>query len=967
VAGNLIAGELALNNNDGKLYYKNSSGVVTLLASSAGASGDVVGPSSATDNAVARFDLTTGKLIQNSTTIIDDAGNLGIGAAPLATTSLYVAKDITGGVNAFAIDIAGAVQSDVTGIALSIYSTPSVAAGATVSTLAHMYMYPGTFTGTVTSQYGIFAENNMTSATNNYGFYGNIGATTGRWNLYMAGSANNYLAGQLLVGTTTATNGYTSLSPTQSTNQFQVNIGGTNTYAGNPYALYINAALTGTTATTSAAGIFVASAFAVPASGTIASLSGITSSTTFNTTSTVTTYNGVVSSVNFGALAIGNTLTAAYAYSSVAPSINASTTTAITTAAQFNATNIAGTAGAAIGTAVAFYGRQAASNTGVTNNYNLYMSGTANNYLAGSLGIGTTTLTGVSLNVGANIPNSGGYGISIASLATAINSTVRTDNFFSQINTTAAATTFSAINGFFATLGTKGAGSSITTLSGFQADTTLTGGTNSIGFYGAIAAATGRYNLYMTGTADNYIAGGLGIGSTSGTADVPLSVTLVGTAANTNGIRANQTIPATSTSTHKLFQSIATTAASAFTLSNLTHYEAFQSTIGATSAVTSQYGFVAQSNLTGATNNYGFYGAIAAATGRYNLYMAGTASNYLAGNLGIGTAAVTQYNLLVSKNLTGSSTAISVYNNAVIQSDVTSSARYFQSLGQTAAAAFTLTDLIHYYAVQSTIGATSAVTSQYGFLVESNLTGATNNRAFQGNIAAATGAYNLYMSGTAANYLGGNLGIGSTSLTIYNLSITKTITGGTICSVINSQGAVQSDVTSTASTLWSRLSVASGATLTNLFHVYVNPGTFTGTVTTQVGFFVDSNATGATNNYSFYGNIAAATGRWNLYMAGTAANYFGGDMQFDKTVTAAGTTGARTISKNAGTVNFAAAATSLVVTNTLVTTSSIIICTVGTNDTTMKSALAVAAAGSFTIYSNAAATAETRVNFIVIN
>jgi hypothetical protein len=31
-AGNLVAGELALNTNDGKLYYKNSSGIVTLLA-----------------------------------------------------------------------------------------------------------------------------------------------------------------------------------------------------------------------------------------------------------------------------------------------------------------------------------------------------------------------------------------------------------------------------------------------------------------------------------------------------------------------------------------------------------------------------------------------------------------------------------------------------------------------------------------------------------------------------------------------------------------------------------------------------------------------------------------------------------------------------------------------------------------------------------------------------------------------
>jgi hypothetical protein len=35
LAANLAAGELALNTNDGKLYYKNSGGVVSLLASNA--------------------------------------------------------------------------------------------------------------------------------------------------------------------------------------------------------------------------------------------------------------------------------------------------------------------------------------------------------------------------------------------------------------------------------------------------------------------------------------------------------------------------------------------------------------------------------------------------------------------------------------------------------------------------------------------------------------------------------------------------------------------------------------------------------------------------------------------------------------------------------------------------------------------------------------------------------------------
>jgi hypothetical protein len=63
---NLVAGELAINITDGKLYYKNNAGTVTLLSSAAGASGDVVGPSSATANSIALFNSTTGKLIKDS-------------------------------------------------------------------------------------------------------------------------------------------------------------------------------------------------------------------------------------------------------------------------------------------------------------------------------------------------------------------------------------------------------------------------------------------------------------------------------------------------------------------------------------------------------------------------------------------------------------------------------------------------------------------------------------------------------------------------------------------------------------------------------------------------------------------------------------------------------------------------------------------------------------------------------------
>lgn len=93
----------------------------------------------------------------------------------------------------------------------------------------------------------------------------------------------------------------------------------------------------------------------------------------------------------------------------------------------------------------------------------------------------------------------------------------------------------------------------------------------------------------------------------------------------------------------------------------------------------------------------------------------------------------------------------------------------------------------------------------------------------------------------------------------------------------------------------------------------------------------------------------------------------GGQLKCDKTITAGGTTGNQTINKMAGSVNFAAAADTLTVTNSLVTTSSVIVATVATSDATMRSITAVAASGSFALTSPAAATAETRVNFLVIN
>ena len=52
--------------------------------------GDVIGPAASTDEAIARFDGASGKLLQNSTVFITDAGNVGIGtASPNFLLDLY--------------------------------------------------------------------------------------------------------------------------------------------------------------------------------------------------------------------------------------------------------------------------------------------------------------------------------------------------------------------------------------------------------------------------------------------------------------------------------------------------------------------------------------------------------------------------------------------------------------------------------------------------------------------------------------------------------------------------------------------------------------------------------------------------------------------------------------------------------------------------------------------------------------
>jgi hypothetical protein len=144
-----------------------------------------------------------------------------------------------------------------------------------------------------------------------------------------------------------------------------------------------------------------------------------------------------------------------------------------------------------------------------------------------------------------------------------------------------------------------------------------------------------------------------------------------------------------------------------------------------------------------------------------NTYGNGTA--YFTGNMGIGVAPATDVLLYSTKALSGSVAPTGIFLGGLVSATSTTAAAYYITNATTENATFTLPHLYHYRAVQGTFGASSTVTNQYGFFVANSLTSATNNFAFYGDLAAATGRWNLYMNGTANNYLAGTLAIGTTS------------------------------------------------------------------------------------------------------------------------------------------------------------------------------------------------------------
>lgn len=272
------------------------------------------------------------------------------------------------------------------------------------------------------------------------------------------------------------------------------------------------------------------------------------------------------------------------------------------------------------------------------------------------------------------------------------------------------------------------------------------------------------------------------------------------TGATTRGaVEVNPTAQSDVTSEARGIVSSVSTAASAFTIGQASAFLASQGSIGSGSAITTQVGFLVGSSFTGgAANNYGFRGAIPSGTGRWNLYMDGTAANYLAGSLAIGSSSNTDSNVRVGRSLSGAATMYSFQTNAQFQSGVSTAVGYNSSpqVGDWLA----LGDLTYFRAQQNTIGSGASITNQTGFLVLPINQG-TNVHAFRGQVSGGSGRWNLFMDGTAANFLGGNLivnapvGFGASGSPSYGTSGQALLSSG-----------------SGAAPTWGTLGVASGGT-----------------------------------------------------------------------------------------------------------------------------------------------------------
>lgn len=131
---------------------------------------------------------------------IDSTGAIGVGVTPVTQNSFTVTRNIGGAAFSAGIVSDGRVQT--TASSRADYFLAAMRISGSVPIIVGYQAQQATHTGTLTDQVGFRADASLIGATNNFGFFGNIPAGANRWNFYAGGTADNYFAGNVLLGTT---------------------------------------------------------------------------------------------------------------------------------------------------------------------------------------------------------------------------------------------------------------------------------------------------------------------------------------------------------------------------------------------------------------------------------------------------------------------------------------------------------------------------------------------------------------------------------------------------------------------------------------------------------------------------------------------------------------------------------------------------------------------------------------------
>jgi hypothetical protein len=128
------------------------------------------------------------------------------------------------------------------------------------------------------------------------------------------------------------------------------------------------------------------------------------------------------------------------------------------------------------------------------------------------------------------------------------------------------------------------------------------------------------------------------------------------------------------------------------------------------------------------------------------------------GYMGVGGAAVSTRGITIASTALTGTTQEGIRSTFTATSAATSAVRSFTSVPVTVDATFTVPNLSGFYAANGTKGASSTITNLHGIYIE-DLTNGTNNYGITSIVSSGANKWNIYASGTAQNYLRGNLGL----------------------------------------------------------------------------------------------------------------------------------------------------------------------------------------------------------------